>query len=58
MSTKVRNALALYAPLREVENIEIRLHDAVLSNSIYRADDHLLVNQHAYGILAAHSSVG
>jgi hypothetical protein len=29
----------------------------VLYNSIYRADDKLLVNQHAYGIPAAHSPV-
>jgi transcriptional regulator with XRE-family HTH domain len=57
MSAKIRNALALYSPLREVENIDIRLHDAVLYNSIYRADDHLLINQHAYGVPAAHSSV-
>ena len=41
----------------EIENIEIRLHDAVLYNSIYRADGHLLVNQHAYGVPAAHSPV-
>jgi transcriptional regulator with XRE-family HTH domain len=57
MSAKIRNALTLYAPLREIENIEIRLHDAVLYNSIYRADGHLLINQHAYGVPAAHSSV-
>ena len=30
--------------------MEIRLHRAVLYNSIYRADDQLLVSQHAYGI--------
>jgi predicted nucleic acid-binding protein len=34
----VRNALALYSPLNELEPIEIRLHKAVLYNSIYRAD--------------------
>jgi hypothetical protein len=57
MSAKIRNALALYAPLCGVENIEIRLHDAVLYNSIYREDGHLLINQHAYGAPAAHSPV-
>ena len=57
MSAKIRNALALYAPLCEFENIEIRLHDAVLYNSIYRADDRLLINQHVYGVPAAHSPV-
>jgi transcriptional regulator with XRE-family HTH domain len=57
MSAKIRNALTLYAPLREIENIEIRLHDAVLYNSIYRADGHLLINQHSFGVPAAHSPV-
>ena len=40
-----------------MENIEIRLHRTVLYNSIYRADDQLLVNQHAYGIPAAQAPV-
>jgi len=57
MPAKIRNALALYHPLCSVENIEIRLHQTVLYNSIYRADDQLLVNQHIYGIPAAHSPV-
>lgn len=52
---KVRNALTLYRPLREIPNIEIRLHHTVLYNSIYRADDRLLVNQHAYGVHASHA---
>ena len=52
---KIRNALALYRPLCSTENIEIRLHQTVLYNSIYRADDLLLVNQHTYGAPAAHS---
>ena len=53
----IRNALALYRPLAAVENIEIQLHRTVLYNSIYRADDQLLVNQHTYGILAAQAPV-
>ena len=57
MSAKIRNALTLYRPLRAVENIEIRLHRTVLYNSIYRADDQLLVNQHTYGIPAAQAPV-
>ena len=40
-----------------MENIEIRLHRTVLYNSIYRADDQLLVNQHTYGIPAAQAPV-
>ena len=56
MAAKIRNALMLFRPLRTVENIEIRLHRTVLYNSIYRADDQLLVNQHTYGMPAAQAS--
>jgi hypothetical protein len=57
MAAKARNALTLYRPLLGTENVEIRLHEGVLYNSIYRADNQLFVNQHAYGIPAAHSPV-
>ena len=57
MAAKIRNALTLCRPLGAVSNIEIRLHRAVLYNSIYRADDRLLVNQHTYGIPAAQAPV-
>ena len=57
MPAKIRNALTLYRPLGAVENVEIRLHRTVLYNSIYRADERMLVNQHAYGIPAAQAPV-
>jgi transcriptional regulator with XRE-family HTH domain len=57
MPAKVRNALALYRPLSESVNAEIKLHSTVLYNSIYLADDQVLVNQHVYGSPAAHSPV-
>jgi transcriptional regulator with XRE-family HTH domain len=57
VSTKIRKALALYQSLALVQNVEIRLHRTVLYNSIYRADDQLIVNQHAYGIPAAQAPV-
>jgi transcriptional regulator with XRE-family HTH domain len=57
MSAKVRNALALFQPLTVVPGVELRLHRAILYNSIYRADDQLLVNQHTYGMPAAHAPV-
>jgi transcriptional regulator with XRE-family HTH domain len=57
MAAKIRNALTLYRPLTTVQNIEIRLHRTVLYNSIYRADDQLLVNQHSYGVPAAQAPV-
>ena len=50
---KIRNALALYRPLRQVEGVEFRLHRTVLYNSIYRADDQVLVNTHVFGLAAA-----
>ena len=57
MAAKIRNALTLYRPLTAIENIEIRLHRTALYNSIYRADDQFLVNQHTYGIPAAQAPV-
>jgi len=57
VAAKIRNALALYRPLVKNGNVQIRLHRTVLYNSIYRADDQLLVNQHTYGIPAAHAPV-
>ena len=57
MAAKIRNSLVLYQPLHDLEHVEIRLHDTVLYNSIYRADDDLLINPQAYGIAAAHAPV-
>jgi transcriptional regulator with XRE-family HTH domain len=57
MAAKIRNALTLYRPLLKCGNVEIRLHQTVLYNSLYQADDRLFVNQHAYGIPAAHAPV-
>jgi hypothetical protein len=57
MAARVRNALTLYRPLTEVDGVEIRLHRTVLYNSIYRSDDDLLVNVHAYGTPAAQAPV-
>jgi transcriptional regulator with XRE-family HTH domain len=54
---KVKNAIAMYKPLRNIEGIEFRLHDTVLYNSIYRADEQLLVNTHIYGFIANQAPV-
>jgi transcriptional regulator with XRE-family HTH domain len=54
---KIRNALALYRPLRSVEGAQFRFHQTVLYNSIYQADDQILVNMHMYGLPAAHAPV-
>ncbi|WP_405505882.1 XRE family transcriptional regulator [Streptomyces purpurascens] len=51
MDGKIRNALVLYRPLMKSHpEIGFRLHDSTLYNSIYRADDEMLVNPHVYGI--------
>jgi len=57
MAARVRNALVLFDPLRAAENVEIRLHSTVLYNSIYIADDQLLVNSHVYGTPAQNAPV-
>lgn len=53
LAAKVRNSLVLLRPLLRHRSVELRMHDTVLYNSMYRADDQLLVNQHIYGIPAA-----
>jgi transcriptional regulator with XRE-family HTH domain len=50
MGEKIRNVLANYAPLFRLPGVEFRLHGTTLYNSIYRADDELLVNGHLYGV--------
>jgi hypothetical protein len=56
-AAKIRNAIVMYRPVRDVEGIEFRFHSTVLYNSIYRADDQLLVNTHIYGFTASHAPV-
>jgi transcriptional regulator with XRE-family HTH domain len=56
LALRVRDALVQYGPLRE-GGVEIRLHRNVLYGFIYRADDELLVSQHAYGIPAGRAPV-
>ncbi|AEH10995.1 MULTISPECIES: helix-turn-helix domain-containing protein [Protofrankia] len=50
MGSKIRNALVNYAPLFRLPGVEFRLHSTTLYNSIYRADDQMLVNGHIYGV--------
>jgi transcriptional regulator with XRE-family HTH domain len=53
LAAKIRNAIVMYKPLRSIDGIEFRLHRTTLYNSIYRADDQLLVNTHIYGFAAS-----
>jgi hypothetical protein len=57
MAAKIRNTLALYGRVRDVEGVEIRLHRTTLYNSIYFADAEILVNPHVYGIIASSAPV-
>lgn len=56
MAAKIRNSLVLFRPLL-AEGIQIRMHATPLYNSIYRADDQLLVNTHIYGVMANNAPV-
>ncbi|MCO5968250.1 XRE family transcriptional regulator [Actinoallomurus soli] len=57
MAAKIRNSMVLYQALRDVDGVEMRLHKTILYASIYRADDDLLINPHAYGITASNAPV-
>jgi hypothetical protein len=57
MAAKIRNALVMYRELRSTEGAEFRYHQTILYNSIYRADDQLLVNTHVFGVTAARAPV-
>jgi transcriptional regulator with XRE-family HTH domain len=49
LAHKIRSALTYYRPLLATERCEIRLHATTLYNSLFRYDDEILVNPHAYG---------
>lgn len=57
MSSKIRNVMSFYAPLREVPGIQVKFHRTTLYNSLYRFDNEMLVNTHVFGFPAAHSPV-
>jgi hypothetical protein len=57
LAAKYRTVAVLFCPLLKEGNVEIRSHGTVLYNSIYRADDQLLVNTHIYGMMADNAPV-
>ncbi|WP_061290969.1 DUF5919 domain-containing protein [Herbidospora cretacea] len=57
MAARIKNALVLARPISRLHGVEIRLHSTILYNSIYRADEQLLVNTHVYGVPAAQAPV-
>jgi len=52
IESRCRLALMHYRPLVSVPGIEIRTHGTTLYNSIYRADDQMMVNAHVWGVNA------
>ncbi|WP_432974543.1 XRE family transcriptional regulator [Dactylosporangium sp. CA-233914] len=57
MAARCRMAQVLYAPLRDIDGVEFRLHSTILYNSIYRVDDQVLVNTHIFGTPASNAPV-
>ena len=49
-AASVREAVATYAPLQEKGEVEIRLHEGVVYNSIYYSDDQMLVSHQVDGV--------
>lgn len=56
LASKIRNVVVLYRPLLAA-GVQVRLHGTILYNSLYRADDQLLVNPHVYGQPASQAPV-
>ncbi|MCM1945466.1 helix-turn-helix domain-containing protein [Streptomyces sp. G2] len=52
IESRCRLALLHYRPLLDVQGVELRTHGTTLYNSLYRADDQMLVNAHVWGVNA------
>jgi hypothetical protein len=52
ISAKIANTIHNYRELIATPGVEFRQHTTVLYNSIYRADDEMLINTHLYGLPA------
>jgi transcriptional regulator with XRE-family HTH domain len=55
LAARIRNALASYRSLRDVDGVKMRFHRTTLYNSIFRFDDEMIINTHVYGIQGAHA---
>lgn len=49
LAHKIRSSLCYYRDLVDIDGVEIRLHSTTLYASLFRYDDDLLANPHAYG---------
>lgn len=52
IASRCRLAQMHYAPLAGMRGIQVRQHSTTLYNSVYRADDEMLVNAHLWGMNA------
>ncbi|MEU0691758.1 XRE family transcriptional regulator [Streptomyces uncialis] len=52
IESRCRLALLHYRPLIGIDGVEVRRHGTTLYNSLYRADDQMLVNAHTWGVNA------
>jgi transcriptional regulator with XRE-family HTH domain len=57
LAARIRLTLTYMRPVLGVPGIEVRQHDSVLYNSIYRFDDEMLVNTHVVGSPAPRNPV-
>lgn len=57
LAARIRLVLGYMREALEAPEVSVRLHHATLYNSLYRFDDDLLVNTHAYGVPAGQSPV-
>lgn len=57
MKARIELSMSYLEPAFGVPGVEVRLHATTLYNSIFRFDDDVLVNTHAYGAVAAKSPV-
>ncbi|GAA1713520.1 hypothetical protein GCM10009745_72290 [Kribbella yunnanensis] len=57
LGDRVRDSAATFRRLVVPDRFELRLHEEVLYQSMYRADDQILVNQHSPGVASAESPV-
>ena len=55
LGARIRNALAFYRPLQDVDGIQMRFHKTTLYNSIFRFDGEMIINTHVYGFQGAHA---
>jgi hypothetical protein len=49
LAAKIRSSLTYYRPLNGISGCEIRLHSTTLYASLFRYDDEIMVNTHAWG---------